>query len=77
MAYRCRNSRPEQLGLCRVIDQAKYTMMKHTDNQNQDARLESRVQVPAQPNESGRLDVQDHVRIWDPETQEILVEKRA
>ena len=77
MVYLCRNSKPGLLGFSVVNDQGKYSMMKHTHNENQDARLESRVQVPAKPNESGRLEVQDHIKIWDPETQEILVEKRA
>ena len=44
---------------------------------NKDARLEQRVQVPARPNESGRLEVQDFVRIYDPNTKETVLEKRA
>ena len=40
-------------------------------------RRERDIQVPAKPNESGRLEVQDHVRIYDPNTQETLLEKRA
>jgi hypothetical protein len=44
---------------------------------NSQPQLEKRVQVPAAPNESGQLEVQDHVRIYDPNTQETLLEKRA
>lgn len=47
--------------------------MNETDNKN----LELRVQVPAKPNESGRLEVQDFVRIYDPQTKEIMLEKRS
>lgn len=33
-------------------------------------------QVPARPNESGKISVEDFVKIFDPNTQEILLEKR-
>jgi len=61
-----------------VIDQGKYTMMndQHSDPISE-AHLEQRIQVPARPNESGRLEVQDFVRIYDPNSQEIMLEKRA
>jgi hypothetical protein len=34
--------------------------------------------VPAKkPNETGSISVEGHVRIFDPKTKEVLVEKRA
>jgi hypothetical protein len=57
--------------------QGKYSMMNQETNPLPEPQLEKRVQIPARPNESGRLEVQDHVRIYDPETQETLLEKRA
>jgi hypothetical protein len=59
-----------------VVDkQGKYRMMNQ--EKNSQPQLEKRVQVPAAPNESGQLQVQDHVRIYDPNTKETLLEKRA
>jgi len=46
-------------------------------NLNSEQRLEQQIKIPAAPNESGQLEVQDHVRIYDPNTQETLLEKRA
>ncbi len=58
-----------------VDKQGKYRMMNQ--EKNSQPQLEKRVQVPAAPNESGQLQVQDHVRIYDPNTKETLLEKRA
>lgn len=58
-----------------VDKQGKYRMMNQ--EKNPQPQLEKRVQVPAAPNESGQLQVQDHVRIYDPNTKETLLEKRA
>jgi hypothetical protein len=33
--------------------------------------------VPARPNESGQLHLDDFVKIFDPNNQEVLLEKRA
>jgi hypothetical protein len=35
------------------------------------------VKKPARPNETGTLSVESHVKIFDPNTKEIIVEKRA
>ena len=58
-----------------VNKQGKYRMMNQ--EQNSQPHMEKRIQVPASPNESGHLEVQDHVRIYDPNTKETLLEKRA
>lgn len=47
------------------------------DNDNKDIEVTQRIQVPAKPNESGRLEVQDFVRIYDPNTKETVLEKRS
>ena len=61
-----------------VIDQGKYTMMNDQHSATiPEARLEQHIQVPARPNESGKLEVQDFVRIYDPNSREIMLEKRA
>ena len=61
-----------------MIDQGKYTMMNDQySDPITEAQLEQRIQVPARPNESGKLEVQDFVRIYDPNSQEIMLEKRA
>lgn len=78
MEYPCRNNKLRLQGSYGAIEQGKYRMMKDQPlNQNLDPRLESVVRVPAKPNESGRLEVQDFVRIYDPNTRETLLEKRA
>lgn len=33
--------------------------------------------APARPNEQGRLNIDDFLRIYDPNSQQVLVEKRA
>lgn len=58
-----------------VNKQGKYSMMNQ--EKNSQPYMEKKVQVPAAPNESGQLQVQDHVRIYDPNTKETLLEKRA
>lgn len=32
---------------------------------------------PAKPNETGSLSIESHIKIFDPNTREIIVEKRA
>jgi hypothetical protein len=33
--------------------------------------------APKKPNDTGSISVEGHVRIFDPETKEVFVEKRA
>ena len=43
-------------------------------------KLEPVVQIEAaakKPNENGSLSIESHVKIFDPNTKEIIVEKRA
>ena len=35
------------------------------------------IQQPKRPNEQGRLNIDDFVRIYDPNTQQIILEKRS
>ncbi len=50
-------------------------------NDNKDSNMkptETRVQTnPSRPNEAGQLQVLDHVKIYDPNTKETFLEKRA
>lgn len=78
MVCHYKNSKPGPQGSYVVIDQGKYMMMnEQPPAQNPDARLEQKVQVPARPNESGKLEIQDFVRIYDPNSEETVLEKRA
>ena len=72
----CKSNRPGPQGSSGANKQGKYKTMNEKNLENKQ-RLERDIKVPAKPNESGRLEVQDHVRIYDPNTQETLLEKRA
>lgn len=76
MVFLYRNRRPGPQGSYGVNNQGKYKTMNET-NPNKQQRIEREIKIPAKPNESGQLEVQDHVRIYDPNTKETLLEKRA
>lgn len=76
MVFLYRNNRLEPQGSLGVNNQGKYTTMNDKNSDNKQ-RIEREIKIPAKPNESGRLEVQDHVRVYDPNTQETLLEKRA
>ena len=38
---------------------------------------QSPVQPVKKPNESGSFSIESHIKIFDPNTQEVIVEKRA
>ena len=47
-------------------------------NQTQNTpKLEKQIQQVSRPNEQGQLIVQGHVKIFDPNTKQVYVEKRA
>lgn len=47
-------------------------------NQTQNTpKLEQQIQQVSRPNEQGQLIVQGHVKIFDPNTKQVYVEKRA
>lgn len=53
-------------------------MLETPQTNNQPAQEKPISQArPSRPNESSRLEVMDHVRIFDPNTKEVMVEKRA
>lgn len=52
-------------------------MLNQTPKDEPQAVLEKQMKVPSKPNESGRLEVTDFVRIYDPNEQEPLLEKRG
>lgn len=49
-----------------------------TQNNQQSAEVtNTATPAPKRPNETGSISVEAHVRIFDPATKEIFVEKRA
>lgn len=52
-------------------------MMNKTPKDKPEQVLEKQLKMPAKPNESGRLEVMDFVRIYDPNSRESLLEKRG
>lgn len=52
-------------------------MLNETSKNKPEPVLEKQLKMPSKPNESGRLEVMDFVRIYDPNSQEPLLEKRG
>jgi len=50
-------------------------MMQNTNPSAQ--KLEQQIQQVSRPNEQGQLILQGHVKIFDPNTKQVYVEKRA
>lgn len=48
--------------------------MNHTPNSKPD---QPQPQPVSQPNERTGLNIDEHVKIWDPNTQNVILEKRA
>lgn len=44
---------------------------------NQSTRPPQPAQPAKKPNETGSISVEGHIRIFDPKTKEVIVEKRA
>jgi hypothetical protein len=44
---------------------------------NQSTKPQQTAQPAKKPNETGSISVEGHIRIFDPKTKEVLVEKRA
>jgi hypothetical protein len=61
-----------------VIDQDKYSMPENQDKMPNipTAQIPQRA-VPARPNETSGLNIDEHVRIFDPNSQQVFLEKRA
>jgi hypothetical protein len=57
-------------GFCGVYSQGKYSM-------NSNIAKPVTNSTTARPNETGSISVQGFVKIFDPATQQIFVEKRA
>lgn len=47
------------------------------NNTQSESKLEQQVQQVSRPNEQGQLILQGHVKIFDPNTKQVYVEKRA
>jgi hypothetical protein len=55
-------------------NQGKYVMIQNT--QNNPAEIDPKISTK-RPNETGSISVEGFVKIFDPTTKEIFVEKRA
>lgn len=51
--------------------------MENSKDQPTKPYVEQHIKVPSRPNESGVLNIDEHVKIFDPNSREIFVEKRA
>lgn len=48
-----------------------------TQNTTPTPQTPANTQAPKRPNDTGSISVEGHVRIFDPKTKEVYVEKRA
>jgi hypothetical protein len=74
MANPCRLPTLQRQGFYGAYNQGKYSM-----NENKATGQINTNQAPAakRPNETGSVSVQGFVKIFDPATQQVFVEKRA
>jgi hypothetical protein len=66
---------PQQQGFCVAYSQGKYSMNSNTAQPATNSATSR--PTKARPNETGSISVQGFVKIFDPATQQIFVEKRA
>lgn len=60
--------------LYELLDTGKYVMIENLQpkTENKDPQP-----APARPNEQGQLNIDDFLRIYDPNSKKVLVEKRS
>lgn len=75
MASHCRKPIPMLLNSYAVNDQINKVMETMPEKQRSDAESASQEPTP-QVDESGSFNVSGYIRIFDPNTREILVEAR-
>ncbi len=51
--------------------------MKHEQTEKPTEPSKTAVSAPQKPNESTGLNIDEHVKIFDPETKKVWLEKRA
>ena len=51
--------------------------MKANNNQNAKLNMTEYSQIQSKTNETGAIRLQGHIKIFDPTTKEVLVDKRA
>ncbi len=61
-------------GFYEVFDQGKYSMNSNTTPNQANTTTSA---VAKRPNETGSISVQGFVKIFDPATKQVFVEKRA
>jgi hypothetical protein len=70
----CRSPTPPPQGFYGAYSQGKYSMSENI----QSTQANSAVKPAAKrPNETGSISVQGFVKIFDPATKQVFVEKRA
>jgi hypothetical protein len=75
MVNPCRSPIPQQQGFYVAYSQGKYSMNSNTAQPATNSATNP--PTTARPNETGSISVQGFVKIFDPATQQIFVEKRA
>ena len=58
------------------FNQGKYTMAQNTNENTVIKQPQPVNKEQPKPNEAGVLNIDEHIRIFDPNTKETLVEKR-
>ena len=74
MVYHCRKQKQKPQDSYVGFDQGKYIM---TENKTPTLPMQEVTPVDKRPNETGSISVEGFVRIFDPNTKEKFVEKRA
>ena len=74
MVYRCRKQKQKPQDSYVDFDQGKYIM---TENKTPTLPVQEAKTMAKRPNETGSISVEGFVRIFDPNTKEKFVEKRA
>ena len=74
MVHHCKKQKQKLQDSCVDFDQGKYIM---TENKTPTPPLQEVRPDAKRPNETGSISVEGFVRIFDPNTKEKFVEKRA
>jgi len=74
MVYHCKKQKQKLQDSCVDFDQGKYIM---TENKPPTQPVPEIKTTAKQPNETGSISVEGFVKIFDPNTKEKFVEKRA
>jgi hypothetical protein len=76
MASHCRKPTPWLQALSGEFNQGKYIMTQNSKENPVIKQPQPAIKQQPKPNEAGVLNIDEHIRIFDPNTKETLVEKR-